>query len=212
LTGKMGAAAPGIPCRTIFMFINYWKSVASNETTCSLEFFEDGVRGRDFFSKKFLPRINHALRLLLQGVKLISIQKELIDNSMGAPELNVGSWVKMLERASGAKAINVGKPERYVFDLAIKSMGLARENVIMVGDRVKTDILGARLIQWGMLREFWEYDNHKVIICICEFCHREGLYFDKHHIYFIFFEDRRNIFSPGTGEIDIYLNWNKGAL
>lgn len=87
--------------------------------------------------------LNKALRLLLSGAKLVGMTPELIDTSMGAPELNVGSWARMLEEASGVKATYIGKPSRYVFELTLRSMRLRKDEVVMVGDRVCSDIKGA---------------------------------------------------------------------
>jgi HAD superfamily hydrolase (TIGR01458 family) len=87
--------------------------------------------------------LNRAFRLLLQGAKLIGMQSELTDSSLGEPELNVGSWVGMLERAAGVAAVYVGKPGPYVFELAMATMGLDKSEVVMVGDRVSTDVKGA---------------------------------------------------------------------
>jgi inorganic pyrophosphatase len=88
--------------------------------------------------------LNHAVKLLLNGAKLIAMQGELLDTSMGDVELNVGAWAGMLERASGVPAVYLGKPNPYSFNLALDSMGLPKQNVIVVGDRVHTDIQGAR--------------------------------------------------------------------
>ena len=63
---------------------------------------------------------------------------------MGAVELSVGSWAGMLERAAGVEATYVGKPERYVFELTLRTMGLGKREVVMVGDRVSTDVKGAK--------------------------------------------------------------------
>jgi phospholysine phosphohistidine inorganic pyrophosphate phosphatase len=87
--------------------------------------------------------LNQAFRLLLKGAKLVGMQSELTDTSLGDPELNVGSWVGMLEKAAGVTAVYVGKPNPYVFDLAMETMGLDRSEVVMVGDRVSTDVKGA---------------------------------------------------------------------
>ncbi len=95
-------------------------------------------------SKFDFAHLNQALRLILKGAKLIGMQAELIDTSLGEVELNVGSWVGMLERAAGVKATYIGKPSAYVFDLAIKTLELDKKEVLMVGDRVSTDIKGAR--------------------------------------------------------------------
>lgn len=88
--------------------------------------------------------LNHALRLLVRGARLIGMQAELLDNSMGELELNVGSWVGLLERASGVPATYIGKPNSFAFELAIQTLHLPKSQVIMVGDRVETDIRGAR--------------------------------------------------------------------
>lgn len=87
--------------------------------------------------------LNKALRLLLKGAKLIAMSSGLVDSSMGNIELDVGSWAQMLERASGVKGVYIGKPNPYVFELALKSMNLDKNEVVMVGDQISTDIKGA---------------------------------------------------------------------
>jgi HAD superfamily hydrolase (TIGR01458 family) len=88
--------------------------------------------------------LNHALRLLADGARLVGMQNELVDGSLGELELNVGSWVAMLERASGVPAVYIGKPFPYVFELTLQNLGLAGDEVLMVGDRVSADIQGAK--------------------------------------------------------------------
>jgi HAD superfamily hydrolase (TIGR01458 family) len=104
--------------------------------------------------------LNRALGVLSRGAGLIGMQAELADSSSGTLELNVGSWVGMLERASGVPAVYIGKPNRYVFDLATRSMGLDPSEVVMIGDRMATDVLGAKgvgmrsiLVKTGEFRE-----------------------------------------------------------
>ena len=90
--------------------------------------------------------LNDALRMLKRGAKLIGMQPELIDSSMGGLELNVGSWVGMLEKAAGIKATYIGKPSRFAFEMPLKTMNLNRSQVLVVGDRVATDIKGAKAL------------------------------------------------------------------
>jgi phospholysine phosphohistidine inorganic pyrophosphate phosphatase len=71
------------------------------------------------------------------------MQSELVDTSMGDIELNVGSWVSMLERASDVQAIYIGKPNPFAFELSLQTMKLAPQEVVVVGDRMSTDIAGA---------------------------------------------------------------------
>lgn len=87
--------------------------------------------------------LNRAFGLLLNGARLVGMQSELVDHSSGTPQLNVGSWTGMLERAAGVQATYVGKPAAYAFHLALRTLGLGREQVLMVGDKVSTDIAGA---------------------------------------------------------------------
>jgi len=42
------------------------------------------------------------------------------------------------------KATYIGKPNPYVFELTLRTMGLDKSEVIMVGDRVVTDVRGAK--------------------------------------------------------------------
>jgi HAD superfamily hydrolase (TIGR01458 family) len=98
----------------------------------------------DYRSRFDFDHLNRALRLLVKGARLIGMQNELTDGSFGELELNVGSWVGMLERASGVQAEYIGKPFPYAFQLAMRSLGLAQGEVLVVGDRVSTDILGAK--------------------------------------------------------------------
>ncbi len=88
--------------------------------------------------------LNHALRLLAKGAKLIGMQNELVDSSLGDLELNVGAWAGMLEKAAGISAVYLGKPNPYVFELALRILDLGKEEALMVGDRVSTDVLGAK--------------------------------------------------------------------
>jgi NagD protein len=88
--------------------------------------------------------LNEAVRLVLSGSKLIGMQSELLDTSLGDIELNVGSWVGMLERAAGVRATYVGKPSEFAFKLVLDTMDLDKRDVVMIGDRASTDVKGAK--------------------------------------------------------------------
>jgi len=115
----------------------------------------------DFREDFNFQNLNKALRLLSKGARLIVMIPEIIDNSMGELELTVGAYGKMLEEAANIKATYIGKPNRYIFDTAVDTMGITeRDKVLMVGDRISTDILGARnaglksaLVKAGEFRE-----------------------------------------------------------
>jgi len=88
--------------------------------------------------------LSRAAGMLLRGATLIAMQGELLDSSMGELELNVGAWAGMLAHATGCKMITLGKPHPYGFELALASMGLQAADVLVIGDRMHTDIIGGR--------------------------------------------------------------------
>ena len=87
--------------------------------------------------------MNKALKLLLAGSKLIVMIPEKVDHSLGKVELTVGAYGKMLEDAAGIEATWIGKPNKYIFEMTLDTLEIDRKNVLMVGDRVATDIIGA---------------------------------------------------------------------
>ena len=88
--------------------------------------------------------MNKALKLLLAGSKLIVMIPEKVDHSLGKVELTVGAYGKMLEEAAGIEATWIGKPNKYIFEMTLDTLEIDRKNVLMVGDRVSTDIIGAQ--------------------------------------------------------------------
>ncbi|WP_151523216.1 HAD-IIA family hydrolase [Serinicoccus kebangsaanensis] len=55
-----------------------------------------------------------------------------------------GSLVMAVAHATGASPVVVGKPHRPAYDVALRRLGLPPEATLMVGDRLDTDIAGAR--------------------------------------------------------------------
>ena len=88
--------------------------------------------------------LNKALKLLLEGSQLIVMIPEKVDHSMGEVELTVGAYGKMLEDAARIEATYIGKPSKGIYDMSLLTMGLSRSSVLMVGDRIDTDIAGAK--------------------------------------------------------------------
>ena len=98
----------------------------------------------DFRDDFTFENLNKALRLLHKGAKLVVMITEITDSSLGELELTVGAYGKMLEGAAGIKAIYIGKPNGYIFDITLNTMrNIARNRILMVGDKIRTDIAGA---------------------------------------------------------------------
>jgi HAD superfamily hydrolase (TIGR01458 family) len=99
----------------------------------------------DFRDEFTFQNLNKALRLLCRGAKLVVMITETVDSSMGELELTVGAYGKMLEDAAGVEATYIGKPNRYVFDMTLETMGnIDRSKILMVGDKISTDLQGAK--------------------------------------------------------------------
>jgi HAD superfamily hydrolase (TIGR01450 family) len=51
-----------------------------------------------------------------------------------------GAFVDLLERVTGRHPTNLGKPEPHLVELIEEEKGVSREHMVMVGDRLDTDI------------------------------------------------------------------------
>jgi len=57
-----------------------------------------------------------------------------------------GAMIAALVASTDVQPTVIGKPEKYMFELACQRLGLQPPEVLMVGDRLDTDILGANRI------------------------------------------------------------------
>jgi HAD superfamily hydrolase (TIGR01450 family) len=55
-----------------------------------------------------------------------------------------GAIVAAIETASGKKAVVLGKPGDFAFRMIMEEHGIRAEEMLMVGDRLDTDIMFAR--------------------------------------------------------------------
>ncbi|KPK77164.1 MAG: hypothetical protein AMS25_16905 [Gemmatimonas sp. SM23_52] len=90
--------------------------------------------------------MNRAFRWLLEGAVFIALHRNRYWKVDGELVLDVGAFVAALEYATGRTATLVGKPSRPMFEAAARSMGLAPEDVAMVGDDLEADVAGAQAI------------------------------------------------------------------
>lgn len=104
--------------------------------------------------------MNAAFRDLMGGAELVALERDRYWMAHDGLALSAGPFVTALEFATGKKAVLMGKPSRDFFDLALSDMGLAPEQVVMIGDDIYTDIGGAHnagmrgvLVRTGKYRE-----------------------------------------------------------
>lgn len=83
---------------------------------------------------------SRALSMLLGGARLIGTNKDRILAKPGGFEVGNGSVVALFEYATGQKSPDIAKPSGVMLDLFLKYFNLKREDVILVGDNLETDI------------------------------------------------------------------------
>lgn len=87
--------------------------------------------------------LNRAFIMLRAGAELIALQKNLFWFDANGPRLDCGAFVLGLEAAARTQATVTGKPSRAFFDSALAALGCEREEVLVVGDDISTDVAGA---------------------------------------------------------------------
>jgi NagD protein len=82
-----------------------------------------------------------AVHLVLKGARLIGTNVDLRDKMHDSFVPACGSLIKPIEMSTGREPYYCGKPNPLMMRAAIKKLGVHRENAIIIGDRMDTDIL-----------------------------------------------------------------------
>jgi phospholysine phosphohistidine inorganic pyrophosphate phosphatase len=104
--------------------------------------------------------LNRAFRHLLDGARLVALQRNRYWLRADGLSLDLGPFVAALEYAADVEAVVVGKPAPTFFRLAVEQLGVEPGATAMVGDDVESDIGGALgaglqaiLVRTGKYRE-----------------------------------------------------------
>lgn len=88
-------------------------------------------------------KLEQAVLLIRQGAKFIGTNADSnLPNERGMVP-GAGSLIKLVEYATQQQPVMIGKPEALIIKLALKQVGLNKDEVIMVGDNYHTDIKAA---------------------------------------------------------------------
>lgn len=82
--------------------------------------------------------------LINRGARFIGTNPDPSFPSEIGPLPGAGALIAFIETGTGVKPTLIGKPGPIMFQQAMQRMGGAPENTAMVGDRLTTDILGAK--------------------------------------------------------------------
>jgi HAD superfamily hydrolase (TIGR01458 family) len=87
--------------------------------------------------------LNKAFALLINGAPLLGIGRNRYFKSGGQLQLDAGPFIEALEYAADIKAEILGKPAAGFFHAAVSSLGCNPDEVLMIGDDVEADVIGA---------------------------------------------------------------------
>jgi 4-nitrophenyl phosphatase len=87
-----------------------------------------------------------AQRVILDGGPFIATNTDLTFPIPGGVAPGAGSIMAAIQAASGTEPYVAGKPSPAMYQIALERMALAPAEVLVVGDRLETDIIGAQAI------------------------------------------------------------------
>ncbi len=119
----------------------YFKEIPSDDEA------PDFVVVGDYGERFDFHALNHAFRLLMNGAELIALQKGLYWFSSEGMFLDCGAFVSLLESAADKTSKVMGKPSETFFKLVLDDLQLSRSEVIVVGDDITSDIVGAQTME-----------------------------------------------------------------
>lgn len=88
--------------------------------------------------------MNRAFRMLVEGADLLAMHTNLYWKTSQGLQLDSGPYVYALERATGKRAIVLGKPNRAFFEQALLVLGASASTTVMVGDDLENDVRAAQ--------------------------------------------------------------------
>lgn len=87
--------------------------------------------------------LDRAARLARGGAGIVATHDSALYMYKTGPAMAAGPLVRAIEYASGKRATVVGKPSPLMFRIALERAGCKKEEAVMLGDQVDTDIRGA---------------------------------------------------------------------
>ena len=86
-------------------------------------------------------KIERAINLVLKGAKLIGTNPDMTGPGENGIVPATKALIAPIELATGKNAYFVGKPNPLMMRIALKRLGCSREESIIIGDRMDTDII-----------------------------------------------------------------------
>ncbi len=109
--------------------------IVSTENAPSAEVFVMGIDREINFDKA-----NEATLLVRKGVPFYATNT---DKTFPTPRGEIpgsGAWISIITTATGIEPIIAGKPFPFLMELSLEKLGVKKEEALVVGDRLETDI------------------------------------------------------------------------
>lgn len=91
-------------------------------------------------------KLEKAVQYIVDGAVFINTNPDHLLPSSGRPHPGSGSLAAAIETASQVKPIVIGKPSSIIMNYAIERLGLPAADIWVVGDNIRTDIGGGKLV------------------------------------------------------------------
>jgi 4-nitrophenyl phosphatase len=109
-------------------------------------------------------KLKNATLLLQRGAQFIGTNPDVVYPTEEGFIPETGATLAALQAATGVKSTVIGKPEPYLFDLAITRLGSDPAQTAVIGDRLETDILGGHRAGLKTILTTTGIDNETTIL------------------------------------------------
>ncbi|MFA5872467.1 MAG: HAD-IIA family hydrolase [Anaerolineales bacterium] len=90
-------------------------------------------------------KMSEAALLVRRGVPFYATNPDKTFPTPRGEIPGAGAWISVIVTATGIEPIYAGKPAPYLLELARERLGTAKEETLVVGDRLETDIAGGQI-------------------------------------------------------------------
>jgi HAD superfamily hydrolase (TIGR01457 family) len=90
-------------------------------------------------------KINKAYHFLMNGAELIATHPDDLCPTEDSYDVDIGQFIHLFSHLTGVSPVIVGKPSTLMVEMAAAVMGVEKKDMMMIGDRLYTDIKMASL-------------------------------------------------------------------
>ncbi len=115
--------------------------VLSVENAQEADFFVMGIDREVTFNK-----MREATLLVRRGVAFYATNPDKTFPTPRGEIPGAGAWISVITTATGVEPIYAGKPFPFMMELSLERLGTNKEETLVVGDRLETDIAAGRAV------------------------------------------------------------------